>query len=270
MTTTGTPAEGPRLGTRWRRAAVATATGLVATAAMATAVYTGAFGLQADLSINNTGFSFASSKIVATDAGFGMTVVKAADGNNRNVLRAGFSGAQMNGLCISKTETVAGIPVTFRLTSGDGNNTSTEIKAADAAFDVLELQARGTGVQLQGSVQIGLSTPDITTTPGAAPFRSNPLGQLNENYVGGFLENYSADLWNGTANSGRMNGQGFIGVDATQATLTTVHGKIMQAQISGNIVLPNLKIHVEPGTTQSCEARAIAAGFSGGYFPGIS
>ena len=37
-------------------------------------------------------------------------------------------------------------------------------------------------------------------------------------------------------------------------------GKVLNAQIVGSITLPNLKISVTPGTGQSCEAQAIAAG----------
>lgn len=256
-------------GTRWRRAVPAMLAGLSATAAMSAMVWTGAFGLNADLTVQNTGFSFATSKIVATDAAFGMTVVKKADGN-RNALRTSFAGAALNGLCISKTESILGGvgTVTFMLTSGDGNSSTNEITASNVAFDVVDLQAKNAGIQLQGSVQIGQSTPDLTTVPGAAPFKSNPLGQTNSDFSNGFLENYDSSIWNGTANGGKINGQGFIGIDATQATLTTIYGKILQAQISGNINLPKLKITVTPGSGTSCET--IASGdFASGYFPSI-
>lgn len=263
--------DNPRMGTRWGRSSGAALVGMGLTAAMSTALWTNAFGLDASLVIQNEAVSFASSKLVASDVGFGMTLIKGEDGQPRNALRAGFAGAKMNGLCVSKTETLAGVgAVTIKLTSGDGDNANTEISAANAAFDVIDLQAKGTGIQLQGSTQIGLSTPDITTVPGAAPFSSNPLGQLNPAFTGGRLENFDAEIWNTTANGGRMNGQGFTGIDATRATLTTVYGKVLNAQIVGSITLPNLKISVTPGTGQSCEAQAIAAGFASGHFPGIT
>lgn len=258
-----------RTGTRWGRALPVATAGLVATGVMSTMVWTGVIGLDANLQVQNSGFSFASSRIVATDAAFGMTVVKEVEGN-RNALRTSFAGAAMNGLCISKTESVLGGvgTVTFTLTSGDNNASTNEITASNVAFDVVDLQAKNSGVQLQGSVQIGQSTPDLTTVPGASPFRSNPLGQTNNNFTDGFLENYDSSIWNGTANGGKINGQGFIGIDASQATLTTIYGKILQAQISGDIKLPNLKIRVEPGTRPSCEQ--IAAGdYASGHFPTI-
>ena len=263
--------DNPRMGTRWGRSSGAALVGMGLTAAMSTALWTNAFGLDASLVIQNEAVSFASSKLVASDVGFGMTLIKGEDGQPRNALRAGFAGAKMNGLCVSKTETLAGVgAVTIKLTSGDGDSANTEISAANAAFDVIDLQAKGTGIQLQGSTQIGLSTPDITTVPGTAPFSSNPLGQLNPAFTSGKLENFDAEIWNTTANGGRMNGQGFTGIDATRATLTTVYGKVLNAQIVGSITLPNLKISVTPGTGQSCEAQAIAAGFASGHFPGMT
>lgn len=260
-----------RMGTRWGRSSGAALVGVALTAAMSTALWTNAFGLDASLVIQNEAVSFATSKLIADDVGFGMTVINGADGNPRNALRAGFAGAKMNGLCVSKTESLLGVgAVTIKLTSGDSNNTNTEISAANAAFDVIDFQAKGSGIQLQGSTQIGLSTPDITTVPGTAPFSNNPLGQLNPAFTSGKLENYDSSIWNMTANGGRMNGQGFTGIDATRATLTTVYGKVLNAQIVGSITLPNLKISVTPGTAQSCEAQAIAAGFASGFFPGLT
>ncbi|HEY0889775.1 MAG TPA: DUF6230 family protein [Nocardioides sp.] len=260
-----------RFGTRWGRSAGAMVAGIAVLTCFGLAIWREAFGLDATLVIQNKGVSFATSRIIATDAGFGMTVVKGKDGNVRNVLRAGFAGATMNGICISKTESVAGFSaLTITLTGGDGNNTSNEITASNAAFDVAELNAKGSGIQLQGSAQIGLSTPDITTVPGAPPFSRNPLGQTNSAFTNGLLEDYDSSIWNMSLNGGRMNGQGFTGIDATKATLTTVYGKLLQAQIVGNITLPNLKISVAAGAVDSCETKAVNAGWSGGYFPGIS
>lgn len=261
----------PHMGTRWRRSALPIGVGLGLVAASTTAVATSAFGLNASLVIQNSGVSFASSRVVATDAGLGMTVINGQDGNKRNLLRMGFAGASLNGLCISKTETILGVgAVTIRLTSGDNDNTTNEIRAANAAFDVIELQAKGTGVQLHGSVQIGLSTPDVTTVPGAAPFSNNPLGQVNSAFTSGKLENYDPAIWSASANGGRMNGHGFTGIDATKATVTTAYGKLLNAQVVGSVTLPNLRIEALPGTAQSCEAKAAAAGYALGYFPGIT
>jgi hypothetical protein len=258
------------MGTRWGRSSLSMGAGFGILGGFAVAVWTSSFGLDASMIIQNEGVSFATSRLVATDAGLGMTVMKGQDGNSRNLLRAGFAGATMNGLCISKTETIAGLPMTIVLTSGDGDNASNEISAANAAFDIIELQAKGSGVQLQGSVQIGLSTPDVTTVPGTAPFSSNALGQQNSAFTGGLLENYDSSIWNANANSGRMNGHGFTGIDATKATITTAYGKLLSAQVVGSVTLPNMKIAILPGTAQSCEQKAATAGFTNGYFPGIT
>lgn len=260
-----------RMGTRWGRSFAAIGMGLVLLTGAGAAVYSNVLGLNASVTIQNEGVSFATSRLKASDVGLGMTLVKGQDGNRRNALRAGFASATMNGLCISKTETFLGIgAVTIKVTAGDGNNTSDEIVAQNAAFDIIELTTKGNGVELEGSAQIGLATPDITTVPGAAPFSSNPLGQVNSAFTNGTLENYDANIWNANANGGRMNGQGFTGVDATKATITTAYGKVLQAQIVGSIKMPKLKIEVLPGTVESCEAQAIRVGSSNGYFPGIT
>ena len=52
--------------------------------------------------------------------------------------------------------------------------------------------------------------------------------------------------YSATGNGGHVNGQGFTGIDATRGTLTNVHGRLWQAQVSGNITLPNLRIQVLP------------------------
>lgn len=251
-------------GTRWRRA------GIMATASMAVVmflgsmIWTNSLGFNASIIIQNSPMSFSSSRIVANDVGFGVTSVQTQSGERHNVLRAGFASAGLNGLCVSKTESIAGIGnVTFRLTSGDGNAATQEIQAQNAAFDITSLRAQGaTGIRLEGTVQLGLSTPDITTTPGEAPFTSNPLGQVPSGSP--MLQNYQAGVYSaGSAgiNGGRMNGQGWVGIDATRGTLETVRGTMWQAQVTGDILLPNLSIAIIPGTAQSCEAAAAAGSY---------
>ncbi len=252
------------VGTRWGRASGALLVGLALVAVAASMVWNRAFGLDARIIIQNQPMSFSTGKLVANDVGFGMTAVQQQDGAWKNVLRAGFATARMNGLCVSQTSTlVGGLVVTVKLTAGDGQASTNEIEASNAAFDLSQLRASGAGIELQGTAQMGLATTDITTVPGAAPYLANPLGdgtpnQFLNSYIEGVYAPSSAGL-----NGGNMNGQGWTGVDATQGTLTTIRGTLHQAQISGAVVLPQLKIEVLPGTAQSCEAAAAAGSYPG-------
>lgn len=232
-------------GTRWRRMSGALGTGLAALGTLATLTWQQALGFDATLVIQDGNATFSTSQLTADDAAFGMAPVRLGNGTWKNVLRAGFATASLNGLCVSKTETVlGGLRYTVKLTSGDGGP-GLETRAANAALDVTTL--RGAGINLQGSTQIGQATTDLTTTPGAAPYEANPFG-VPQTYDGGFFGPGATgpQAYSGTANGGHVNGQGFTGIDATRGALTNVHGQLWQAQVTGNITLPNLTIRVHP------------------------
>ena len=102
-------------------------------------------------------------------------------------------------------------------------------------------------VVLQGAVQLGLASTDLTTIPGGTPYVANPIWPVTD----------AAD--NPIEVPG--NGQGWTGVDATGATLSNVYGTMWDAQVGGNVVLPKLKIEVIPGTAPSCATAAMAGTF---------
>lgn len=236
---------GPRTGTRWGRMAVALTTSLAALGTLAWTSWHHAFGYDATILVQDGDASFSSSRITADDAAFGMAPVRLGDGTWKNVLRAGFATASLDGLCISKTETVlGGLRYTLKLTAGDGTS-ALESRAANAALDVTSL--RGAGINLQGSTQLGQASTDLTTAPGVAPYQANPLG-VPGTWDEGFFGPGSTgpQAYSATGNGGHVNGQGFTGIDATRGTLTNVHGRLWQAQVSGNITLPNLRIQVLP------------------------
>lgn len=231
-----------RNGTRWGRAAAVAGMSLATLGTLATLTWQQALGFDATVVIQGGNATFSSSQITADDAAFGMAPVRLGTGTWKNLLRAGFARAGMDGLCVSKTESVGPVKYTIKLTSGDGT-AALEIGAADAGFDVTTL--RGTGINLQGSTQIGQATTDLTTAPGAAPYVANPFG-VPSTYDGGFFGPGATgpQVYGGTGNGGHVNGQGYTGIDATRGALTGVYGQLWQAQVSGNITLPNLKIQV--------------------------
>lgn len=209
-----------RQGTRWGRAGIASLVGFGVTAGMAAMVFNGVFaGTDATIVIQNASAQFYSSEIDAVDAGFGMTPVNTQTGT-KAVLRAGFAKADLNGLCITKTEG----PFTITLKAGDGTS-ALDVHANNASFDLTSLRGDGAnGIVLYGSDQVGLATTDITTLPGQSPYDSNPLGAPTAN-----------------------KGQGWTGIDVSSAKLYNVSGTIWQAQITGNINLPKLQILVNNG-----------------------
>ncbi|MCX6399053.1 MAG: DUF6230 family protein [Propionibacteriales bacterium] len=244
---TGPAGDATRHGTRWGPMAGALVTSLGTLAALASLTWTHAFGLDSTIIIQDGNATFSSSQITADDAAFGMAPVRLGDGTWKNVLRAGFATATLNGLCISKTETVAGlVKYTIKLTAGDGT-AALESRANNAALDVTSL--RGAGINLQGSTQIGQASTDLTTAPGAAPYLANPFA-VPQTWDGGFYGPGSTgpNAYSATGNGGHTNGQGYTGIDATRGTLNAAYGHLWQAQVSGDITLPNLTIKVLPFT----------------------
>ncbi|MFE6509920.1 DUF6230 family protein [Nocardioides sp. NPDC057767] len=246
-------------GTRWRRMVAATTVGLGLLGAMVVAMGSSASAVfNPTLTINNGSSTFSSSRIHAADAAFGTALVQtqasaSSGGDWTPVLRAGFASATMNGFCLSRVEDVGALgSYTIRLTAGDDDQTTNEISAQRVAFDITQLRAASSpGVNLQGTAQIGLATTDLTTNPGTAPYAANPMG---------VPQGFDAKWYQTSGNGGHNNGQGFTGIDATVANLNSVYGDVRQAQIEGEVTLPNLEIELLPGN-QSCKAAAQAGTF---------
>lgn len=257
-----------RFGTRWRRVSGLMVIGLGLTTAMGAATFNGVLGFEASLAIINSngtnnlnGFSMSASRIQATDAGFGMAPVPQANGTWKNVLRAGFSGATITGLCLMKSETLPVIgDVTIGLTipSSAGN-----ITANNGIFDISDIagDTTGTGLSLKGNTQVGLSTADITTvsTTGGSgtPYKADPMGANDVSGGNSPLEIFNSAIYNGSTPSnwvvdGKPHtfGGGWTGIDAGAADLSKVSGRLWQAQLIGAITMPQLKITVTSGQKQ--------------------
>lgn len=216
---------GRRLGTRWGRACVMTvlATGVVVALAglMRSQVLATSFVVQ------GTTAEFATSQVTGTDVAFAMTTIgsKSSAGAiaSRPVFSAGFATGQLDGLCLSQAQSLGPLGTfTLRLVAGDGVAGTTEISALNMQFDLTRLRGTGSGIKLDGVVQLGLASSDVTTTTGTA----NPLGA--------------------------PTGTGYWGIDATAGNIANLRGTLYDAQIIGNASLPNLTITLTPGTGASC------------------
>lgn len=253
-----------RRGTRWGRTGVLTLVGYALIAAMAGATLNSVLGFEASVRIINSngltdqnGMSFSSSRIQAVDAGFGIAPVQQAGGAWKNVLRAGFSNATISGLCIAKIENLGPLGAyTLMLTSP---SSAGNITASNGVFDLTDLvgDSSSIGVNLKGSTQIGLGTPDITTVYAngtGLPYLANPFGQSTGDSP--------LDIWNPSIESGtvppaavldgksHLYGGGWTGIDAGAADLYKVAGRLWQVQLTGNITLPNLQLTITQGTNK--------------------
>lgn len=234
-----------RTGTRWGRAGLVGGLAMGVLTAFASLTWNQALGFDSTVKIQGADASFSTSRLVADDAGFGVGPVRLGTGTWKNVLRTGFAVASLDGLCVSRTENLGPFKVTIKLTSGDSTAGTTETKAASAAFDLTKL--RGNSINLQGSTQLGLAATDVTTLPGKAPYEANPLGIPNT-FAGGFFnpDGTGGQVYSSSGNGGLPNGQGYTAIDATRSALSNAYGSLWQAQINGDITLPNLSINVYP------------------------
>lgn len=216
-------ARGPRWGaahgTSWRRAlplmlaAFATMAGVVALVRHDV--------MAASVTYQGTTAKFSSGRVTGQDIGFGMSRITAKDAagstSTRTVLAAGFATGSLDGLCVSQVQSLPVIgDVVIKLTAGDGNSSTREVNAANVQLDITQLRANGTGINLDGRVQIGMASQDITTLPGV----DNPLGA--------------------------PTGTGWWGIDATAGDIFNAKGYLYDAEIGGPMNLPGLRISVVP------------------------
>lgn len=173
--------------------------------------------LAAAVTYQGSTAKFSSGRVSGQDIGFGMAQVNVAGAGTRNVLAAGFATGSLDGLCVSQVQSVPLIgDVVIKLTSGDGDSATREIKATNVQLDITQLRGSGTGINLDGRVQIGMASQDVTTLAGV----DNPLGA--------------------------PTGTGWWGIDATAGDIFSAKGYLYDAEIGGPMRLPGLRISVTP------------------------
>lgn len=215
--------EPTRLGTRWTLATPMIVIGFCLTGLLLSLVWTNV--LASSLVYQGTPAKFSTSRVSGENVAFGVTDMsyKNGDGSTgtRKVLRAGFATSRLNGFCLSQIQSLPGIGnVTVKISAGDGNASTREIEAVNVQFDVQQLRGNGTGVNMDGVVQIGLGAADVTTLPGV----DNP---------------FDAQL-----------GIGHFGIDAAAGDIYLVKGLLHNAEIGGPLSLPGLKITAVPGGSE--------------------
>lgn len=173
--------------------------------------------LAAAVTYQGSTAKFSSGRVSGQDIGFGMAQVNVAGAGTRNVLAAGFATGSLDGLCVSQVQSVPLIgDVVIKLTSGDGESSTREVKATNVQLDITQLRGSGTGINLDGRVQIGMASQDVTTLAGV----NNPLAA--------------------------PTGIGWWGIDATAGDIFSAKGYLYDAEIGGPMTLPGLRITVTP------------------------
>lgn len=213
-------------GTRWSRASLLFVLAFVALVAMVFMMRQQV--LATAFTVQGTTAQFSTGSVRGTDVGFGMTRVNSLSASGttstKSVFSSGFATGQLDGLCLSSTESIGPLGTyTIRITAGDNNPATNEVSANNMQFDLTNLRGDGPGIRLDGIVQMGLSSSDVTTVAGVA----NPLDA--------------------------PTGTGFFAIDATAGDIANVRGKLYDVQINGAIKMPGLKITLTPGTSQQCD-----------------
>lgn len=204
-----------------RRSAVAAGlVGLLSLSAAALGARQEAVAL--DLTFQQRPSEFSTSGLKGSDVAFATVPADVSDAENGtrqvDVLRGGFSEAQLDGLCISQRQTLLGAPYTIRVTAGDGKPGTHDIKSATATFDLTQVSGGSDpGIALQGTVQIGQTASDVTTVPGL----DNPLGA--------------------------PGGGKYIAIDASSGELSEVRGTVYGFSISDAADIPGLVMEILPG-----------------------
>lgn len=206
-------------GTSWRRALPLMLLALAAMAATLVMLKQQVFA--AAVTYQGTAAKFSTGRVTGQDIGLGMRQLssKSSGGvvSTKNVLSAGFAVGSLDGFCLSQVQNVPVIgDVVIKVRAGDGNAATREISAANVQFDIASLRGNGTGVNLDGRVQIGMASQDITTLPNT----DNPLGA--------------------------PTGIGWWGIDATAGDIFNAKGFLYDAEIGGPLTLPGLAITVVP------------------------
>lgn len=223
-------------GTRWGRTSVVAAAALLVIAGIVVALQQRV--IAASIVFQNGTSQLATSGIDGSDVGFGLVPISTSNGTggtvSPNVLRGGFANGKLDGLCVSQVQNVLGQNVTLKITAGDGVLGTYEIQGSNALFDIAQIRgtsgSNGSGINMDGRAQFGLTASDVTTTQSGGSFDVNPLDA--------------------------PQGTGWFGIDADKGNLYNLRGTIYDGVIGGPFSLPDLTITVTPGTS-GCDASPI-------------
>lgn len=216
-----------RYGTRWGRTTLLITIGLLAIAGMLTAVRTKL--LASSFVIQNGTAQFSTSGLEATDAAFGVIKTTTQNGTTIYPLRGAFANGTLDGLCVSQTQSILGVPYTVMIKAGNGvlGGAPYEITGNNVQLDLTSVKGvngtNGNGINLDGYVQLGIASYDIVTTKTGTAYDANPLGAPVE--------------------------PGYFGIQAKQGHLFNLRGNVYDMNIAGSIALPGLNITVNANST---------------------
>ncbi|WP_435201236.1 DUF6230 family protein [Janibacter sp. GS2] len=206
--------------TSLRAALTATVVGMLALALTATGTKERAVAL--DVTFQERPSQFSTSGLKGTDVAFATVPADVSDGRDGtkqvSVLRGGFAGAELDGLCISQQQELLGGTFTMRVTAGDGTTGEYDIDSASATFDLTEVEGgEDPGIALGGVVQIGQTASDVTTVAGL----DNPLA---------------------APGSGR-----YLAISSSAGELSDVRGTVYGFSIDDVATIPGLVVEIVPG-----------------------
>lgn len=175
-----------------------------------------------DVTFQERPSQFSTSGLKGADVAFATVPADVSDGQQGTkevpVLRGGFSGAELDGLCISQRQEVMGATYTIRVSAGDGEKGTFDIDTSSATFDLTSVEGGSDpGLALGGTVQIGQTGSDVSTTDGV----DNPLG---------------------APGSGR-----YLAIDASSGHLSDVRGTVYGFDIEDAADVPGLSVEVVRG-----------------------
>lgn len=225
---TETAGDGNRRGTRWAHSA-----GLAVPAAAAIAVlgFDLAQGaLAAAFTTSNTAFTLTSSRVAGTGLGAFLESIPAESStgstSNNSLARVGFTSVQLNDLCISVTQTIAGAQFTLFVNStGSGASGTNGIDASPISASYLYIDAGGltAGTGTLSSLTLGQSADTVQLT-----------GSTN------------TQLTDAEGNPGTP---GAFGIQAVSANLAGLNANANSATISGSVTLPKPNISIKSGAS---------------------
>jgi hypothetical protein len=218
--------DGTRRGTRWLRSSGLAVPALAVVAVLGVDIAQGA--LAATFTTSNTQFALKSSRVAGTGLGAFLEGVPAETGpgttQNNGLARVGFTSVQLNDLCISVTQTLAGAQYTLFVNStGSGAAGGNGILANPVSASYLYIDATGL-TAASGTLQSLVLGQSADTVQLQGP-TNTPLTDAQGNP--------------GTA--------GAFGLQAVTANLGTLAANAYSATISGSVTLPTPNITIKPG-----------------------
>ena len=223
-----TAADGTRRGTRWLRSAGLAVPAVAVIAVLGSSIAQGV--LASTFATANTKFTLTSTRVVGTGLGGFLEGVPAEnpDGttNTNGLARVGFTSVQLNDLCISVTQSIAGVQFTLKVNStGSGAPGANGIVANPVSASYLYIDAN-------------------SLTADTGTMQSLTLGQSADTVVLQGPTNTPL-----TDAQGAPGKQGAFGLQAVTANLGTLSANAYSATISGSVTLPNPAISIVPGAT---------------------